>query len=314
MSTGRNEMTALLRWYPAAWRERYGDELVALMKDNLADKRPTITFKLSIAWAGLRERAYGAGLVGDQPPAERARAGSLLVLCAWTAFVLAGASFAKAAEHYSDALPPSSRLLPQRAFLSVASLAIIGGAVVVLGALATLPAFVTFIRRGGWSSISSNVMRATVLTVATVGAFIPISLWAHHLYLWQRNGGDGWYSAAIGLWALLVAATLAQWTASGVAAARRIDIQPKTLRLEATLAIAIAGIMVLATAAAALWWGAMAHDAPWFLQGTVPGTKPSPFTLQLVLTLGLMLTAVLTAGYGVARITRSLGDVKPAPI
>jgi hypothetical protein len=196
----------------------------------------------------------------------------------------------------------------------VASLAIIGGAVVVLGALATLPAFVTFIRRGGWSSISSNVMRATVLTVATVGAFIPISLWAHHLYLWQRNGGDGWYSAAIGLWALLVAATLAQWTASGVAAARRIDIQPKTLRLEATLAIAIAGIMVLATAAAALWWGAMAHDAPWFLQGTVPGTKPSPFTLQLVLTLGLMLTAVLTAGYGVARITRSLGDVKPAPI
>jgi hypothetical protein len=158
------------------------------------------------------------------------------------------------------------------------------------------------------------VRRATVLTVATAGALIPLVLWAHHLDLRQRNGGDGWYSAAVGLWALLAAATLAQWTASGVAAARRIDIPPKVLRFEAMLAIAVAGIMVLATAAAALWWGVMAHDAPWFLQGTVPGTKPPPFTLQLVLTLALMLIAVLTAGYGVARITRSLGDLKPAPI
>jgi hypothetical protein len=236
------------------------------------------------------------------------------VLCAWTAFVLAGASFAKASEHYSHALPPSSRFLPHDAFESVVSLGIIGAGFVALGALATLPALVAFIRQGRWSSIGSHVTRATVLTVATVGALIPLALWAHHLDLRQRNGSDGWYSAAFGLWALLVAATLAQWTASGVAAARRIDIPPMLLRFEAILAMAVAGVMVLATAAAALWWGAMAHDAPWFLQGTVPGTKPSPFTLQLVLTLDLMLTAVLTAGYGVARITRSLGDLKPAPI
>jgi len=313
MSTQRDEMTALLRWYPAAWRERYGDELVALMQDDVGGKRPTIAFKLSIARAGLRERAHGAGLIGDQSPAQRARAGSLLVLCAWTAFVLAGISFAKAAEHYSFALPPSSRSLPHGAFESVAGLAIIGAALVTLGALAALPAFVAFIRRGGWRSIRGHVTRATVLTVVAVGVFIPLVLWAHHLDWRHWNGGDGWYSTAIVLWALLVAATLAQWTASGVAAVRRMDIPTRLLRVEAILAVAVAGVMVLATTAAALWWGAMAHDAPWFLQGTVPGTKPSPFTPQLVLTLALMLTAVLPAGFGVARITRSLGDLEPAP-
>jgi hypothetical protein len=312
MSTGCDELAELLRWYPAAWRERYGDELVALMQDVVGDRQPSFRFKLSVAWAGLRERIYGAGLVGDQPPVEQARTGSLLVLCAWTAFVLAGMSFSKVSEHYSYALPPSLRALPQSAFKSVAGLGIIGASLVALGALATLPAFVRFIRNGGWTSIRGHVLRAAALTAITAGALVPLSLWAHHLDLRQRNGGDGLYSAAIGLWALLVAVTLAQWTASGVAAVRRIDLPRGVLRFEATLAIAVAVAMVLVTGAAGLWWGAMAHDAPWFLQGTAPGTSPSPFTLQLVMTLTLMLTAVLTAAYGVARITRSLGGLKQA--
>ena len=59
------------------------------------------------------------------------------------------------------------------------------------------------------------------------------------------------------------------------------------------------------TAAVALWWAVIAKDAPWFLQGTAIGTSPSPFNLQLVLTMTLMSAAVLAAGYGVARITRS---------
>lgn len=312
MSTGGDELAELLRWYPAAWRERYGDELVALMHDVVGERQPSFRFKVSVARAGLRERIHGAALVGEQPPVEQARTGSLLVLCAWTAFVLAGMSFSKVSEHYSYALPPSLRGLPQGVFTSVASLAIIGASLVALGALAALPAFVRFIGNGGWTSIRGHVLRAAALTAVTAGAIVPLSLWAHHLDWRQRNGADGLYSAAIGLWALLVAVTLAQWTAGGVAAVRRVGLPRRVLRFEATLAVAVAVTMVLVTAAVGLWWGVMAHDAPWFLQGTAPGTSPSPFTVQLVLTLALMLTSVLTAAYGVARITGSPGGLKQA--
>jgi hypothetical protein len=222
-------------------------------------------------------------------------------------------SFSKIAEHYSDALPPSSRGLPQGAFESVAALAVIGAALVAVGALTTLPAFVRFIRNGGWASIRGHALRAAALTAVSAVAVIPLSRWAHHLDVRERNGGDWVYSVAISVWALLVAVTLAQWTASGVAAVRRIDLPRPVLRVEATLAVAVAGTMALLIAAAALWWGAMADDVPWFLQGTAPGTRPSPFPLQLVLTLALMLAAVLTAAYGVVRIARSVGGLSQAP-
>jgi hypothetical protein len=56
----------------------------------------------------------------------------------------------------------------------------------------------------------------------------------------------------------------------------------------------------------------MAIHAPWFLQGTATGTRPSPFNLQLVLTMTLMLVTVLVAAYGVLRVARSWLGLRPA--
>lgn len=313
MNGSKDERAALLRWYPPAWRERYGEELVVLMEDYSDEQQPTLKVKLSLVWAGLRERVHESGLVGVQPsPVERARAGSLLVLCAWTAFVLAGASFSKASEHFAQALPVASRAIPEGAFDVVVALGIMGVTLVVLGAVATFPAFVQFVRVGGWSSIRRYVLRAIVFTVVTVGAVIPLSVWAHHLNEFQRNGGDGLYSWVLAAWALLAAATLAQWTAAGVVAARTIDLTRRVLHFEAILAVAVAGTMVVITAATALWWGAVAKDAPWFLEGTASGTSPSPFNVQLALTMALMLAALLVAAYGVVRVAHSWTGLRPA--
>jgi hypothetical protein len=49
---------SLLRWYPASWRERYGDELVALLEDRSYGGRLTLHARLELAWAGLRERVH----------------------------------------------------------------------------------------------------------------------------------------------------------------------------------------------------------------------------------------------------------------
>lgn len=306
MSADETGTAGLLRWYPPAWRERYGEELVALMEDHLGGGHAPMQFKLSVVFAGLRERCHDSGLVGERASSdERARAGSILVLCAWAAFVLAGISYSKLSEHFARAVPVGSRALPQGAFNVVAVLGILGGVAVLLGAAAALPAFVRFVRDRGWHVIGGHVLRATVLTALVGGTFIPLSLWAHHLTEFQRNGGDRIYSGGIGIWAVLVAAALAQWTVAGVAAARRIDLPPRILRFEAALAVGVAGAMLAITAAVALWWASMASDAPGFLQGKAIDGHPSPFNPQLVMTLAAMLAAVLVGGYGVFRIAQS---------
>ena len=235
MTQSRDGTRSLLRWYPRAWRERYGDELVALVEDSSGGRAPTPKIKVSIVWAGLREHAHDAGFVGTRRSApEQFRTGALVVLCAWAGFVLAGASFSKLSEHFAQSVPATSRALPQVAFSVVVVLGAVGATLVLIGGLVALPAFVRFVRSGGWLSLSRHVIRATGLSVIAVCAVIPLSFWAHHLNEIQRNGGDRIYSGAFVTWGLLVAATLTQWTMVGVAAARRIDFAAQSPSLRSS--------------------------------------------------------------------------------
>ena len=94
MSGDRDDLMALLRWYPASWRDRYGTELVALMEDDLDGRRPTFAYRASMAASGMGQRLRAAGLVGDgAAPEVRVRAGALVVLASWVALVLGGAAF-----------------------------------------------------------------------------------------------------------------------------------------------------------------------------------------------------------------------------
>ena len=51
----------LLRWYPAGWRERYGDEFAALLRDTIEDGRGGLRLSLDVARAGLAARAENGG-------------------------------------------------------------------------------------------------------------------------------------------------------------------------------------------------------------------------------------------------------------
>jgi hypothetical protein len=46
----------LLRWYPADWQARYGDEMAALLHDTIADGHGGPLLTLNIAKAGLAVR------------------------------------------------------------------------------------------------------------------------------------------------------------------------------------------------------------------------------------------------------------------
>jgi hypothetical protein len=54
----------LLRWYPAAWRERYGDEFVDLMEQEVTDNPKSSGRTLNIAYKGASARLSELGVVG----------------------------------------------------------------------------------------------------------------------------------------------------------------------------------------------------------------------------------------------------------
>ena len=158
-----------LRWYPRSWRARYGDELVTLLHDEYGERLPT-PVHLGLVTGGLRQRARQSGLTGDSTPAtDGVRAGALVVLAAWTAFVIAGASFAKFSEHFDEALPHAmgAHRVPDVAFTVLQTVAGLAGVLVVAGALVAVPTFVRFLRADGWACVRGHILRALACTAVT---------------------------------------------------------------------------------------------------------------------------------------------------
>jgi hypothetical protein len=295
-----------LRWYPRSWRARYGDELTALLDEGYGATL-SLNTRLSLLTGGLHQRARQSGLVGDSvQAADGIRAGALVVLAAWTAFMIAGASFAKFSEHFDQDLPHSSgaHRAPDLAFTLLQTVAGVAGFLVVAGALLAFPSFVRYLRSGGWSSVRGHFIRALICTVLASGVLLPLSLWGHHLTAQQRNSGLHWYGVLFLLWAALVVATLTLWTVAAVATARRVDLTRAILIAEAALAAALTAAMVVMVGATAVWWAAIAKDAPGFLSTSPGGAPNSPWDLWFVATVVLMLVAVGIAALGVAREVR----------
>ena len=145
---GDPRLGGLLRWYPRAWRERYGEEFLAMVEDTLEGARPGWRLRLGLAWAGLREhgrRARRAGLAvghavtGPQP----------LVA---PAFIVA--SF----PHALKASPAAARAWQATAALGIlAAIVVFAAAAVLASGLAAGPALVRFLRAGGWPEIRRRV-------------------------------------------------------------------------------------------------------------------------------------------------------------
>ena len=154
----------LLRWYPAQWRDRYGDEMTALLEDTYATAGEVpLRQRVGLAWSGLAEReAVGRirRVVAGEPDV-RVRDGSLLVLCGWALFVVAVAVFGKVTDNrWSAETPPAGRWVANAGYSVVAVAAGVGCLVVLLAAVRVLPAFVRFLRAGGWRRIWRPVVVA----------------------------------------------------------------------------------------------------------------------------------------------------------
>jgi hypothetical protein len=306
--TGRFER--MLRWYPPSWRARYGGELTALLEDTYGASDVPFRGRLSIVKAGAVERARWAGVLGDSTgPTDRVRAGSLLVLCAWSVFVIAGAIFAKFSEGWRHVAPTAVGGLPNDAYHAVVWAGAAGGVVVAVAAFVVLPAFVRLVRATGWTSIRRLVLSVVVVGVTAVALTAGGVVWAHHLSSRDRNGGLLAYGMFFVLCGLAIVAAIATSTGAAVSVTRRLDLSPRTLRVLGAMAVALTLIMTVMVAGALLWWGAVATRAPQVLRngignGVLVTSDTVPSTLVGVGV--LMLIGLGTAAMGTVRVARSL--------
>ena len=299
----RDHVRRLLRWYPAGWRERYGDEFLALVEDRLHETPLTVRLRLSIAIAGMRERCYGSGLIGTRSTVStQRRSGSLMVLVAWSIMIVGGASLAKMAEHFMVSLPTTFRGTATFAYDATAVAGIVGTGLVLFGVIIALPGFVRLLRANEWPQVRRTISRSVLSSVALIVATIGLASWAHHLNSTQRNGGAALYSAAFMVFALVVVITIGLWTRASVAAASRIDFTPRELLWESSIALGVCLSSMVVVTAATAWWIQMSLHAPWFLSGTLSGTSGSPWSARVLFTVLVMALATVTALWGGLRV------------
>lgn len=227
-------MRLLLHAYPRRWRERYGEELLALL-----DAEPlTARVCANVVAAGLGERLRCSG-----PP-------HLRMLWAWSLFVIGGTAFQKTSEHWQMVVPRGSRGVPTAAFDVAQVAAAVGSAVVLVGVAVALPAFVRDLRRGGWTAVRRPILLASAATTIAAAALVVLAF-----------GHD---VAAAFVFVAFALCSLVAWTHAAVVAARRLE----PLRVHAYLVFAVSVAMVVTTAAACLWLVSVSAHAPSFVGAT----------------------------------------------
>jgi hypothetical protein len=318
-----------LRCYPRSWRARYGEELEDLIHSMSGEAPLPWRARIDLVRGGLRERARSFGFGGQGVPAgERARAGALLVLCAWAIFLVGGAVLQRFAENWQTLTPAGSSDAARAAFTAVEVLAALAAAIVLLGIACALPGLTALLRAGRWREIRRPILRALLLTLAASASVAAIAAWAHTLDSAQRNGSDTVYGLGFVAMALVCCACLAAWTAAAVTVARRLEPASMRLRLQAKLAGGAGAAMLAITAAVGVWWAVLATNAPWALHGDKPpligpggletsqaltlhghSLASSPVTPQLLLAGALMAIATALATFGAIWALRAVPEL-----
>lgn len=311
----------LLRLYPPAWRDRYGDEYLAL----LADLRLSPIDLLDIALGALDARFApqqvarntggsdyddGIAIGGLRMTLNRLRASAITVFCAYIGFVVAGLAFNGILDDN-----PLTQLRTSHPALHDAVLVIQGGAVVAL--LAVLIGGLPI----GWAALRQaqreRRMRTLLLFAAPPLALLALIVYAAVfvvLALQQSKplyGGAPTYLIALYIIGAVLFCLAAIVSAAAVAVAIvRSSVSERLYRF-ARIPAMVTTLAMVVMLAATIAWGLLANadDQQAFLHA--PGLFQLPTVVVWAGVVAAMAVATVVAIVGLARGRGAQPDASP---
>jgi hypothetical protein len=249
----------LVRWYPRAWRERYGDEFLAMVQDSLDGRRPTVRLRLSVARAGLRERGHQVRLA-----CQRHR---LLLIRAGISF-MAGYAFASLPLDFKASPPPAREWQTTAALDSEIAIAVLSGVAVAAIGFLTWPAFGRFLRAGGWPQIRGRVAWAAGATAVAGGGLAGLIL-APGATMYDQLDQSGTYLLGMVGTGLLLAAALGLWTSAAAAMGKRLRMPARVRAAQKGLATVTATLVLAMVSLNVVWLGSLQSSVLQLLLGIV---------------------------------------------
>jgi hypothetical protein len=272
----------LLRWYPAAWRARYGEEFAELLVADIRERPRSAARTRDVVRGGIVARLADAGLAG--PPARAAGQGaldrqvraSLVGLgCAAAVFLGFGAAlWSQLTIGWQWAAPPSGTATVATVVTSAAMLALLA-----LGAVGVLPAACAIAVQAVRRSRRALTVPAAVFVAATTVLFIggrhfangwpgtgghrglvPAGLaafeWATSLSVsayWAHPGALAAFPVPELAWMALSPLALAAAVTAAAALVRRAEFPPGLLAFEARLGTVACAVMAVFLAGCSCW-------------------------------------------------------------
>jgi hypothetical protein len=307
----------LLRWYPRAWRARYGEEFTELLIADLAERPGSAARTADVIRGGLVARLADAGLCGCAPQATgrapelaraQARAGLASLACCAAVFLGIGGAI------WSQLVIGWQWSAPHTAGTAVATF-VMTGTVLVLAALALIAALpvawtvATRLARGharglavpsalflaglaimivggrhfgnGWPGTGGHPWARTSLVPGGVAAFS----WASTLSVssfWAHPAALAAFPAAELTWMALSPLALACLVAGAATAVRRTELSPALLRFEGRLGVAACGTMAVFLGGGCAWLaGRAAPPGSLFRPGAIDAAGLAVMALAL---------------------------------
>jgi hypothetical protein len=269
----------LLRWYPRAWRSRYGEEFAELLVADIEERPRSRSRTADVIRGGLVARIGEAGLSGGAPEAGTARArtsASLASLgcCAAVFAGVGGAMWSQLTIGWQWSAPASAGVTVAMFAMSAAMLAL-----AVLALLAVLPVAWRVLagRRPGLRGPSALFAAGLAIVVAggrhfgngwpgtgghswahlgLVPGGVAAFSWASTLSVssfWAHPAALAAFPAAELAWMALSPLAVAAAVTGAATAVRRAGLSPAALRFEARLGRAACAAMAVFLAGACAW-------------------------------------------------------------
>jgi hypothetical protein len=282
----------LLELYPQAHRQRYGDELRALLEQEPV----TLTTLLDVMLGALDAHLHPGGLLASAPNRVRGAISNAIAL--WLALIIVGAGFAKTTEDAPFRTAEAAHPVLGDARIAVSVLAGAASAIVVV---AGAPIALSIVRQA-WKERSRVLRRAVLTPVLGIAALAlatgALSLIARHVH---GNGSLLGHLAFV-VWIGLVVVVAGACALCARAAIGRARLHPAALRLAKCGIWLLTQLMLLLTAATALYVIALTVYAGG-LQGLSSGPLDLPTGANLA---GEVVAMIVISGLALVTARRAL--------